>query len=105
MDYIAHQAPLSMEFSRQEHWSRKLFLSPGDLPDPGIEPRSPTLGADSLPSEPHGKPYQQPKLAVNILTTWEIPSTKLKKLGSEVLQIQREIPSLPYPGWSLGMTP
>ena len=38
---IAHQAPLSMEFSRQEYWSRLPFASPGDLPDPGIEPLSP----------------------------------------------------------------
>ena len=48
---IAHQAPLSMEFSRQEYWSGLPFPSPGDLPDLGIEPGSPTLQADSLPSE------------------------------------------------------
>ena len=41
-----------MEFSRQEYWSGLPFPSPGDLPDPGIEPGSPTLQADSLPSEP-----------------------------------------------------
>ena len=45
-----------MGFSRQECWSRLPFLSPGDLPDPGIEARSPTLQADALPSEPPGKP-------------------------------------------------
>ena len=49
------KAPLSVEFSRQEHWSGYLFPSPGDLPDPGIEPGSPALQADSLPSEPPGK--------------------------------------------------
>ena len=49
------QAPLSMEFSRQEYWSGLPFPSPGDFPDPGIEPESPTLQADSLPSEPPGK--------------------------------------------------
>ena len=38
---VAHQAPLSMEFSRQEYWSRQLIPSLGDLPNPGIEPRSP----------------------------------------------------------------
>ena len=43
-----HQAPLSMGFSRQEYWSGLPFPSPGDLPDPGIEPRSPTLQADDL---------------------------------------------------------
>ena len=53
---VAHQAPLSMGFSRQEYWSRLPFPIPGDLPDPGIEPASPTLQADSLLSEPQGKP-------------------------------------------------
>ena len=52
----AHQAPLSMGFSRQEYWSGLPFPSPGDLPDPGIEPRSPTLQADPLTSAPPGKP-------------------------------------------------
>ena len=52
---VAHQAPLSMGFSRQEYWSGLPFPSPGDLPDPGIEPRSSTLQADALPSEPPGK--------------------------------------------------
>ena len=59
----AHQAPPSIEFSRQEYWSGLPFPSPGDLPDPGIEPRSPTLWADTLPSEPPGKPC-----CLNILT-------------------------------------
>ena len=45
-----------MEFSRLEYWSGLPFPSPGDLPNPGIEPRSPTLHADSLPAEPLGKP-------------------------------------------------
>ena len=50
------QAPLSMEFSRQEYWNGLPFPSPGDLPNPGIEPRFPALQADALPSEPPGKP-------------------------------------------------
>ena len=49
---VACQAPLSMEFSRQEYWSGLPFPSPGDRPRPGIEPRSPALQADTLPSEP-----------------------------------------------------
>ena len=53
---IAHQAPPSVGFSRQEHWSGLLFLSPGDLPDPRIEPGSSALQVDSLLSEPPGKP-------------------------------------------------
>ena len=52
----AHQAPLSMTFSRQGYWSGLPFSSPGDLPNPGIEPWSPALQADSLLTELHGKP-------------------------------------------------
>jgi len=47
---------ISVEFSRQEYWSGLPFPSPGDLPDPVIKTRSPTLQEDSLPSEPPGKP-------------------------------------------------
>ena len=50
---IARQASLSMGFSRQEYWSGLPFPSPGELPDPGIETRSPTLQADALPTELH----------------------------------------------------
>ena len=46
-----------MEFSRQDYWSGLPFLSPGDLPDLGIKPRSPALQAEALPSEPPGKPH------------------------------------------------
>ena len=53
---VAYQASPSMGFSRQEYWSGLLFPSPGDLPDPGIEPRFPELQGDALPSEPPGKP-------------------------------------------------
>ena len=60
-DYVipwtaALQAALSMGFSRQEYWSGLSFPPPGDLPEPGIEPGSPEFQADSLPSEPPGKP-------------------------------------------------
>ena len=51
---VAYQAPASMEFSRQEYWSGLPFSSPGDLSDPRFEPGSPSLQADSLPSEPPG---------------------------------------------------
>ena len=53
---VAHEALPSLEFSRQEYWSGLPFPSPGDLPDPGIEPGSPVLQADALLSEPPGKP-------------------------------------------------
>ena len=52
----AHQAPPSTGFSRQEYWSGVPLPSPGDLSSPGIKPRSPALQADSLSSEPPGKP-------------------------------------------------
>ena len=51
---VAHQAPPSMGFSRQEYWSGVPLSSPGDLPDPGIEPRSTAFQADALASEPPG---------------------------------------------------
>ena len=58
---VAHQAPLSMVFPRQEYWSGLSFLSPADLPDPGIEPASPVspaLQEDSLPAEPLRRPHE-----------------------------------------------
>ena len=51
---VTYQNPPSMEFSRQEYWSGLPFPSPEDLPDPGIKHSSPTLQADTLPSEPSG---------------------------------------------------
>ena len=58
---VAYEAPLSMGFSRQEYWSGLPFPSPGDLPDSVIEPGSPALQADTLLSEPPGKPPYQTK--------------------------------------------
>ena len=58
---VTLQTPLSMEFSKQEYWSGLPFLSPGDLPNLGIEPKSSTLQADFLLSEPLGKPYDKPR--------------------------------------------
>ena len=53
--------PLSIEFPKQEYWSGSPFPSPGDLPDPGIEPGFPALQADSLPTELLGKPIHTHK--------------------------------------------
>ena len=53
---VACQTPLFMEFSRQEYWSGLPCPTPGDPPNPGIESRSPTFQAESLPAEPPGKP-------------------------------------------------
>ena len=56
---VADQAPPSMGFSRQEYCNGLPFSSPGDLPNPGIKPKSPALQADALPSEPPGKPLRK----------------------------------------------
>ena len=70
---VAHQAPPSMGFSRQEYWSGLSFASPGDLPDPGIEPRSPALQADALTSEPQLKNLSSGPYRKSFLTLiWEI---------------------------------
>ena len=61
---VTYHAPLSMGFSRQEYWSELPFPSPACLPDPGIEPGSPALQADTLPSEPPGKHLVQ-KIGIN----------------------------------------
>ena len=53
---VAHQSPLSMEFSRQEYWSGFPFTPPGDLPNPGIEPTSPALASRSFTTAPPRKP-------------------------------------------------
>ena len=54
--YIAYRSPQSMEFSRKNYWSGFPFSSPGHLPNPGIQLRSLAFQADSLPSEPPGRP-------------------------------------------------
>ena len=77
----AHQAPQSMGFSRQEYWSGLPFPSPGDLPDPGIEPRSPALKADALTSEPPGKLCGECKL---VQPLWRTVWRFLEKLDIEL---------------------
>ena len=82
---VAFQAPLSLEFSRQEYWFKMPFPSPGDLPDPEIEPRSPTLQADALTSEPPGKPDTEPlaKIHEPYSSTMEIKSGQSAALNLE----------------------
>ena len=65
---VAYQASPSMGFSRQEYWSGLPFPSPGDLPDPGIETGSPALEADTLTSEPPGKPPKKCLLLLVLLS-------------------------------------
>ena len=94
---VAYHAPLSMEFSRQEYWSGLPFPSPGDLPDPGIEPGSPALHAGALPSEPPGKPpprmvplffnHPEPLNPIFPAQTMPLP-TPISKLTQETLAKQ-----------------
>ena len=70
---VAYQAPPSMGFSRQECWNGLPFPSPGDLPNPGMEPGPPALQADALLSKPPGKPqkteYFPPNVGNNTMTS------------------------------------
>ena len=77
---VASQAPLSMGFSRQEYWSGLPFPSPRDLPNPGIEPGSPTLQTDSLLCEPQGKP----------LSLLGLPQVPKKKFSQRSKKMQKE---------------
>ena len=77
------QGPLSMEFSRQEYWSGLPFPSPGDLSDSGIESSVPTLQADSLPSEPPGKPWGS-----RIDISKEFPNTLMQLVQGSLKTIQ-----------------
>ena len=73
---VAYQAPPSMGFSRQEFWSGLPFPSPGYLPNPGIEPGSPSLQADALPSEPPWKllmTVSYVKFIISKLKFWSLP--------------------------------
>ena len=109
---VAYQAPLSRGFSRQEWWSGLPFPSPGDLPDPGIEPRSPILQEDALLSEPPGKPrsiiLQLKKrifeLGYLIVLLWGGQKLFLPKIWSLSLEFVNVLPYyvLGFPGGSDG---
>ena len=89
MGYAADQAPLSLGFSRQEHWSGLPFPSPGDLLDPGIKPRSPTLQAYSLLSEPSSNPpFTLPYTVMRYLTLLNIYIQSLKLFSSWFLYMR-----------------
>ena len=85
---VAHQPPPSMEFSRQEYWSGLPFPSPGDLPDPGIEPGSPELRADTLSSEPPGNPYGY--------EGWIIKKTECQRIDAFELWCWRRLLRVPW---------
>ena len=83
------------DFARQECWSGLPFPSPGDLPDPGIEPWSPTLQADALPSEPPGK-RKQSKPHPIVIESWLCNAFILSYTIFKVLIQNLKIISLPY---------
>ena len=100
---IALQAPLSMEFSRQDYWRGLPFPSPGYLSDPGIKPRSPALQADSLPTEIWGKPSYNGGVvqtmgldAVSVTYTecWIFPAYLLKNAESDAELKSLDVDSL-----------
>src|SRR5574337_86588 len=90
------QAPPSMGFSRQEYWGGLPFPSPGALPNPGIEPRSPALQADALTSEPPGKPMAESEEELkSLLMKVKEKSEKVDlKLNIQKTKIMVLVPSL-----------
>ena len=95
---IALQAPLSMGFSRPENWSGLPCPPPGDLPNPGIEAGSPALQADSLPSEPPGKPKNTGVASLSLLQGIETgsPALQVASLPAELPGKPEEAHTLPY---------
>ena len=90
---------MGLGFSRQEYWSRLPFPSPGYLPNPGIEPRSPALQADSLPAEPQGQESESEitQSCLTLVTPWIVaykvsPSMEFSK------QEYWSVLSFPSPG-------
>ena len=95
---IAYQAPPSMGSSRQEYWSELPFPYPGDLPDPGIELRSPALQADALPSEPPGKTHFYFFRIKNFTSHMETQKTQIAK---EVLRKKNGAGGINLPDYRL----
>ena len=96
---VAYQAPLSVEFSRQEYWSGLPFPSPGDLPDPGIEAGPPTLQAEALPSEPPRKPINWVFLPHSVLNSAAVGVNGSKVCKTINKSIQRKYKELQESRW------
>ena len=88
---VAYQAPPSMRFSKQEYWSGLPFPSPGELPNPGIEPGSAALQADSSQSAPPGKPVATPLLL--LLFSHSVVSDSLQSHGLQHARLHSPSPS------------
>ena len=91
---VAHQTLLSMEFSRQVYWNGLPFSSPGQLPNPETEPGFPSLQADSLPSEPPGKPLVNrsdiPEKRMFEFEDISTETTQTENQGDEGLKVKTE---------------
>ena len=104
---VTHKAPLSMGFSRQEYWNWLPCPPPGDLPNPGIKPRSPELQADSFPSEPPGKPKNTRIGSLHLLQgSFPTQESNQALLHCRWILCQlsyQESPNFPYPELYLGV--
>ena len=102
---VGHQAPPSMGFPRQEYWSGLPFPSPGDLPDPGIEPRSPSFQADALTSEPPGKPHMPWGNQLIIKKKWSIlkPDLEYRCIAKSSISCEMRTFGLAWTKFSKGM--
>ena len=96
---VAHQALLSMEFSKQECWSGLPFLPPGDLPKPGIEPASPAVVGRFFTTEPPGKPSQALLFILMPVSLYEIVSSVTAR---PITRLVYTPPPTPYP-WCLAL--
>ena len=92
---VAYQALLSMGFSSQEYWSGLPFPSPGDLPNPGIEPGSPALQTDALPSEPPGKPDFQDMVTNTFSTRVLRPTPEVTEIFAKLFILVSRCPLSP----------
>ena len=92
---VAYQALLSMGFSSQEYWSGLPFPSPGDLPNPGIEPWSPALQTDALPSEPPGKPDFQDMVTNTFSTRVLRPTPEVTEIFAKLFILVSQSPLPP----------
>ena len=84
-----------MELSRPEHWSGYHFPSPGNLPNPGIKPRSSTLQADSLPAEPQGKPKDTGMGSLSLPADLPDPGIELESPALQANSLQTELSGKP----------
>jgi len=110
---IARQDPLSMEFARQGYWSGLPFPSPGDLPDPGIEPMSPSLASGFFTTEPSGKPIMVVHLSlIRVLASGIAPQRHsffpfpMDEMSSQERPCKRrsKMLDLGYEAWTLDMS-